>query len=91
MVGIGAFLSVFFFRRVKGLETDIELKVIPKFTSDKRKIRLLRKIATGSFGVVWKGKYEGETVAVKLVRVDKMKGDDSLKMAKMVCDEAIIM
>lgn len=84
-------ISVFIFRRSKGLESDLELRVIPRYTSANRNIRLLGKIATGSFAIVWKGKYNRELVAVKLIRAEKKKDKGNVKMAQMICDEAITM
>jgi hypothetical protein len=83
-------------RRKQGKETDIELRLIPKYTSPNKKIRLMSKLASGGFGVVWKAKYQGNNVAVKLIRMDRFEGkendgDAQTKMLKMVIDEAAIM
>jgi hypothetical protein len=81
-------------RRKQGKETDIELKLLPKYSSPNKQIRLMRKINSGGFGVAWEARYKGETVAMKLIRIDKYEGRDNarkLKLIKMVTDESLIM
>lgn len=56
-------------RRKHGKTSSFELAVYPKYTSDAKDIRILKKIATGGFGVVWKGKYGKEIVAIKMVKL----------------------
>jgi serine/threonine protein kinase len=75
-------------RRKQGKETEIELRLIPKYSSKNKQIRLMKKINSGGFGVVWKARYKGQTVAVKLIRMDK---ERNLKIVKMVADEFSIM
>jgi serine/threonine protein kinase len=48
----------------------------------------MNKINSGGFGVVWKARYKGQTVAIKLIRMDK---ERNLKIVKMVVDESNIM
>jgi hypothetical protein len=94
-----AFVVVFLIlykRRRQGIETDIELQIFPKYSSSSRKIRLKSKINSGGFGIVWKARYRGETVAMKLILMDKYKekegdGEAGFKIVKMVVDEAAIM
>jgi hypothetical protein len=83
-------------RRRQGKETPIELKLLPKYSSKNKQIRLIRKINSGGFGVVWKARYKGQTVAIKLIRADKLKekGEENklrLQTVKMVADESLIM
>jgi hypothetical protein len=75
-------------RRKQGKETEIELRLLPKYSSPNKQIRLMNKINSGGFGVVWKARYKGQTVAIKLIRVDK---GSALKVVKMVADESLIM
>jgi serine/threonine protein kinase len=83
-------------RRKHGKDFGIELQLRPQYSSDNKKIRLLSIINSGGFGVVWKAKYEGETVAIKLIRVDKYENEEydqerNLKTFRMVVDEASVM
>jgi serine/threonine-protein kinase TNNI3K len=48
----------------------------------------MRMLNSGGFGVVWKARYKGQTVAIKLIRMDK---ERNLKIVKMVVDEYSIM
>jgi hypothetical protein len=48
------------------------------------------KISAGSFGEVWKGKYNGEYVAIKKIKLDRMP-KDQLAFIRNVVDEATIM
>jgi hypothetical protein len=75
-------------RREQGKETEIELKLLPKYSSPNKQIRLMRMLASGGFGVVWKARYQRKTVAIKLIRMDK---ERNLKIVKMVVDESSIM
>jgi hypothetical protein len=75
-------------RRDQGKETEIELRLLPKYSSPNKQIRLMNKINSGGFGVVWKARYKGQTVAIKLIRMDK---ERNLKVVKMVVDEFSIM
>jgi Leucine-rich repeat (LRR) protein len=91
---IGGMYSAIIARRREGKDTAVELKLVKKYTSDTKQIQLLKKLNTGGFGVVWKGRFNGELVAVKLIRMDKVKsGDDAdpLRTVKMVVEEAGIM
>jgi serine/threonine protein kinase len=91
------FVSAYFaivMRRRQGKDSALELKLMKKYTSDTKQIQLLKKLNTGGFGVVWKARFNGELVAVKLIRMDKVKsGDDAdpLRTVKMVVEEAGIM
>jgi hypothetical protein len=83
-------------RRKQGKESPIELQLLPKYSSASKQIRLMRMINSGGFGVVWKARYKGETVAIKLIRMDKNKEKGAentlrLEMIKMVVDEQSIM
>jgi serine/threonine protein kinase len=83
-------------RREQGKETEIELRLLPKYSSPNKQIRLMRLLNSGGFGVVWKARYKGQTVAIKLIRVDKHEGKEydnerKVKTVKMVVDEASIM
>jgi hypothetical protein len=83
-------------RRENGKETEIELRLLPKYSSPNKQIRLMNKINSGGFGVVWKARYKGQTVAIKLIRMDKCIGkgkahEKKIQTAKMVVDEASIM
>jgi hypothetical protein len=87
---------ILFKRRKQGKETEIELKLPPKYSSPNQQIRMMRKINSGGFGVVWEARYKGETVALKLIRTDLFKGREcdlerNVKTVKMVIDEASIM
>jgi hypothetical protein len=75
-------------RRKQGKETEIELRLLPKYSSPNKKIRLINKINSGGFGVVWKARYKGKTVAIKLIRLEK---ERNMKLVKMVADESLIM
>jgi hypothetical protein len=79
---------ILFKRRGQGMETEIELRLLPKYSSPNKQIRLMKKINSGGFGVVWKARYKGHTVAIKLIRMDK---ERNLKIVKMVVDESKIM
>jgi hypothetical protein len=79
---------ILFKRRTQGKETEIELRLLPKYSSPSKQIRLMNKINSGGFGVVWKARYKGQTVAIKLIRMDK---ERNLKVVKMVTDESLIM
>jgi hypothetical protein len=79
---------ILFKRRKQGKETEIELRLLPKHSSPNKQIRLMNKINSGGFGVVWKARYKGHTVAIKLIRMDK---ERNLKIFKMVVDESNIM
>jgi hypothetical protein len=81
-------VAILFKRRKQGKETEIELRLLPKYSSSVKQIRLMSKINSGGFGVVWKARYKGQTVAIKLIRMDK---ERNLKIVKMVVDEASIM
>jgi serine/threonine protein kinase len=48
----------------------------------------MKMLNSGGFGVVWKARYKGQTVAIKLIRVDK---ERDLKIVKMVAAESLIM
>jgi hypothetical protein len=54
-------------RRKQGKETAIELKLLPKYSSPNKQIRLMRKLNSGGFGVVWeatsetKSRHEADT------------------------------
>lgn len=89
---VAIIIAICVIRRRKGIESDLERKVIPRYAGSGRKIKLVSKISSGGFGVVWKGEYEGKTVAVKMLNLEKAKTDSSsdekLKQVKMVCDEA---
>jgi predicted Ser/Thr protein kinase len=72
------------------------VQLIPKYSSPNKKIRLMRMLNIGGFGVVWKARYKGQTVAIKLIRMDKYIGkgqehEKKIQTAKMVVDEASIM
>jgi hypothetical protein len=79
---------ILFKRREQGKETEIELRLLPKHSSPNKQIRLMNKINSGGFGVVWKARYKGQTVAIKLIRMDK---ERNLKIVKLVVDESKIM
>jgi hypothetical protein len=83
-----ALIVILLKRREQGKETEIELRLLPKYSSPIKQIRLMRKINSGGFGVVWKARYKGQTVAIKLIRMDK---ERNLKNVKMVADESLIM
>jgi serine/threonine protein kinase len=83
-------------RRKQGKESDIELRLLPKYSSTNKQIRLMRLLNSGGFGVVWKARYKGQTVAIKLIRMDKFKNknDDNMRYfntVKIVVEEASIM
>jgi hypothetical protein len=83
-------------RREQGRESDIELRLLPKYSSTNKQIRLMRMLNIGGFGVVWKARYKGQTVAIKLIRMDKFEGkqydnERNVNIFKMVVDEASIM
>jgi serine/threonine protein kinase len=83
-------------RRKQGKETNIELQLLPKYSSPSKKIRLIRKLNSGGFGVVWKAIYQGEPVAIKLIKLmDKNEENEEdemgIKILKMVVEEASIM
>jgi hypothetical protein len=83
-------------RRKEGKESDIELKLLPKYSSPNQQIRLMRKINSGGFGVVWEARYKGEKVAMKLIRTEKYNDKENdlernVNMVKMVADESLIM
>jgi brassinosteroid insensitive 1-associated receptor kinase 1 len=79
-------------RRKQGKETVVELKLLPKYSSPNKQIRLIRKLNSGGFGVVWEARYKAQTVAMKLIRKDKYKeGAYKVKFARMVSDEALVM
>jgi hypothetical protein len=87
---------ILFKRREQGKETEIELKLIPKYSSSNKQIRLMCILNSGGFGVVWKARYKGQTVAMKLIRMDKHEGKEydnerNVKIFKMVVDESSIM
>jgi hypothetical protein len=89
-------IAILLKRRKQGKESLIELRLLPKYSSKNKKIRLLSKINSGGFGVVWKARYKGETVAIKLIRMDKYEGkkysnETNVKIFKMVVEEASIM
>jgi serine/threonine protein kinase len=68
--------------------------LLKKYTSDTKRIQLIKKLNVGGFGVVWKAKFDGQIVAVKLIRMDKYKDKndkDGLQLVKMVVEEALIM
>jgi TRAP-type C4-dicarboxylate transport system permease large subunit len=73
-------------RRKQGKETEIELRLLPKYFFPNKQIRLMNKINSGGFGVVWKARYKGQTVAIKLIRMDK---ERSLKVVNMVVDRQL--
>jgi hypothetical protein len=95
VLGVAATITTLFKRRKDGKETNIELQLIPKYSSPNKKVRLMSKLNSGGFGVVWKARYKGETVAIKLIRMDKHKGKEEdeadIKILKMVVEEASIM
>jgi hypothetical protein len=83
-------------RREQGKETEIELRLLPKYSSPNKQIRLMRLLNSGGFGVVWKARYKGQKVAIKLIRMDKLEGKEhdterKIKIVKMVADETLIM
>jgi hypothetical protein len=83
-------------RREQGKETDIELQILPKYSSPTKNIRMIKLLNSGGFGVVWKARYQRKTFALKLIRMDKYEDKDiddkrKLKIVKMVIDEASIM
>jgi serine/threonine protein kinase len=79
-------------RRKQGKGSDIERKLLPRYSCSSEKVRLMSKINSGGFGVVWKARYQKKTVAIKLIRTDKFKDDDlNLQVVRMVVDEAAIM
>jgi hypothetical protein len=87
---------ILFKRREQGKETEIELRLLPKYSSSNKQIRLMRILNSGGFGVVWKARYRGQTVAIKLIRMDKHEGkgydnERKVKIVKMVADESSIM
>jgi hypothetical protein len=91
---LAALIVLFVGRRRLGKETDFELKIYPKYSSMSKKIRLLRLLNSGGFGVVWKARFQGEVVAIKLIRTEKIDRKDNkrnVKLAKMVADEASVM
>jgi serine/threonine protein kinase len=56
----------------------------------------MRILNSGGFGVVWKARYRVQTVAIKLIRMDKHEGkgydtERKVKIVKMVADESSIM
>lgn len=69
----------------QGIESDIELKIIPRYTSSSGKIRLLKRLARGEFGVVWKAKD-----MIRLENIDE-EPEKYMKRATMVRDEAATM
>jgi hypothetical protein len=83
-------------RRKQGKESEIELRLLPKYSSPNKQIRLIRMVASGGFVVVWKARYKGQTVAIKLIRMDKYEGKEydrtrNVKIFTMVVEEASIM
>jgi hypothetical protein len=94
IIAIVASISFVLWRRKQGMESNIELRLLPKYSSPNKQVRLMRKINSGGFGVVWKARHQGKTVAIKLIRMDKYEdkaGDLSFKALKMVVDEAAVM
>jgi hypothetical protein len=83
-----ALIAILLKRREQGKETEIELCLLPKYSCSVKQIRLMRILNSGGFGVVWKARYKGQTVAIKLIRMDK---ERNIKTAKMVADESLIM
>jgi hypothetical protein len=59
-------VGILFKRREQGKETYIELQLLPKYSSPNKQIRLMKEINSGGFGVVWKARYKGKTVAIKV-------------------------
>jgi hypothetical protein len=53
---------ILFKRRDQGKESEIELRLLPKYSSPNKQIRLMSKINSGGFGVVWKARYKVEYV-----------------------------
>jgi hypothetical protein len=95
-VTVAVSVAILMKRREQGKETDIELRLLPKYSSPKKQIRLMSMINSGGFGEVWKARYKCQTVAIKLIRVDKYKDNENglerkVKTVKMVVDEASIM
>jgi LRR receptor-like serine/threonine-protein kinase FLS2 len=89
-------ILILLIRRKQGKETEIELRLLPKYSSPNKQIRLMKKINSGGFGVVWKARYKGQTVAIKLILMDKFKDKNNDNMryfntVKMVVEEASIM
>lgn len=82
-------------RRKIGKTSDFELTVYPKYASSNKKIRLIKEMASGGFGTVWKAKYKKQIVAVKLINMKKRSGNDGsdamVTMLKSVVDEASVM
>jgi hypothetical protein len=89
-------IAILFKRREQGKETDLELRLLPKYSSPNKQIRLMKMLNSGGFGVVWEARYKGQTVAIMLIRMDKYIGkgkehERKIQTAKMVVDEASIM
>jgi hypothetical protein len=92
----GIAVAILFKRRRQGKESEIELRLLPKYSSKTKKIRLMSLLNSGGFGVVWKARYKKRPVAIKLIRMDKHKGEEydnerNVRIFKMVVDEASIM
>jgi hypothetical protein len=89
-------VAILFKRREQGKESKNELMLLPKYSSPNKQIRLMEKINSGGFGVVWRARYKGQTVAMKLIRMDKNEGkgydnERKVRIVKMVADESSIM
>lgn len=85
--------GVLLWRRKNERYTELELKIIPKYTTgDRRQIRLFNPLQIGGFGEVWKGRYNNRVVAIKIpnkkAKRKLVKMNDMMKLGKMIEDEA---
>ncbi|KAL7670920.1 hypothetical protein ACOME3_005835 [Neoechinorhynchus agilis] len=59
---------------------DLSYDDLDQVELDRKCIRLINKIGSGNYGEVWKGKYKGQTVAIKAMKSTSM--DDRKKLPK---------